>query len=146
MLDGIGPGPFCATLLSDMGAHVLRIDREGFEVPDVDLPSRGRRSVVLDLKAPEGLATALSLIDKADVLVEGFRPGVMERLGLGPEESLRRNPHLVYGRMTFTEVAGQVQPAPASRFWRTPGAIQGSPPMPGEGGAEALRQWGGEPA
>lgn len=97
---GIGPGPFCAMLLSDMGADVLRIDRAGFETPDVDLPSRGRRSIVLDLKSAAGLGTALDLIAKADVLVEGFRPGVMERLGLGPEVALPRNPRLVYGRMT----------------------------------------------
>ena len=103
---GIGPGPFCAMLLSDMGADVVRIDRAGFEVPDVDLPSRGRRSLVLDLKAPADLVTAWALIEKADVLVEGFRPGVMERLGLGPDEALRRNPRLVYGRMTGWGQAG----------------------------------------
>ena len=97
---GIGPGPFCAMMLSDMGAEVLRIDRAGFETPEVDLPSRGRRSLVLDLKAAADGATALALIEKADVLVEGFRPGVMERLGLGPEVALVRNPRLVYGRMT----------------------------------------------
>lgn len=97
---GIGPGPFCAMMLSDMGAEVLRIDRAGFETPEVDLPSRGRRSLVLDLKSAADVATALDLIEKADVLIEGFRPGVMERLGLGPDAALVRNPRLVYGRMT----------------------------------------------
>lgn len=97
---GIGPGPFCAMLLSDMGADVLRIDRAAFETPEVDLPSRGRRSLVLDLKQPADVETALALVEKADVLLEGFRPGVMERLGLGPDAALARNPRLVFGRMT----------------------------------------------
>lgn len=97
---GIGPGPFCAMLLSDMGADVLRIDRAAFEAPEVDLPSRGRRSLVLDLKQAADVETALALIAKADVLLEGFRPGVMERLGIGPDVALARNPRLIFGRMT----------------------------------------------
>lgn len=104
---GIGPGPFCCMLLSDMGADVVRIDRGSGArggtpkgAPKSDVTSRGRRSVVLDLKAGADVETALALIAKADVLVEGFRPGVMERLGLGPDQALTRNPRLVYGRMT----------------------------------------------
>ncbi|MBI1187081.1 MAG: CoA transferase [Alphaproteobacteria bacterium] len=104
---GIGPGPFCAMLLSDMGADVVRIDRVSGarggtpKGPNVyDVTSRGRRSVALDLKKPEDVETALRLMSKADALIEGFRPGVMERLGLGPDVALARNPKLVYGRMT----------------------------------------------
>jgi alpha-methylacyl-CoA racemase len=98
---GIGPGPFCGMLLSDLGADVARIDRIGARggAPS-DVTARGRRSVALDLKDPAAVETALSLIDKADAVFEGFRPGVMERLGLGPEVALKRNPKLVYGRMT----------------------------------------------
>lgn len=98
---GIGPGPFCCMLLSDMGADVVRIDRKGARggSPN-DVLARGRRSVALDLKEESDRAVALALVEKADALVEGFRPGVMERLGLGPEEALSRNPRLVYGRMT----------------------------------------------
>src|SRR3954449_7207838 len=103
-LAGIGPGPFAAMLLADLGADVLRIDRPGatptFGDPGVDLLNRGRRSVAVDLKHPQGAATVLALAERADVLLEGFRPGVVERLGLGPEECLARNPRLVYGRMT----------------------------------------------
>jgi len=98
---GIGPGPFCAMMLADMGAEVIRIDRKGEKrFGRLDITSRGRRSVALDLKNPEGVKTALRLIEKADALLEGFRPGVMERLGLGPEQCSQVNPRLVYGRMT----------------------------------------------
>lgn len=100
---GIGPGPFCAMMLADMGAEVIRIDRTGADpepVPGSQVVNRGRRSVALDLKRPEGRDTALRLLDRADALVEGFRPGVMEKLGLGPEVVLARQPKLVYGRMT----------------------------------------------
>ena len=100
---GIGPGPFCAMLLADMGAEVLRIDRPGgndFLGQRHDVLARGRRSVALNLKRPEAVAAALRLIAQADVLIEGFRPGVMERLGLGPEVCWADNPKLVYGRMT----------------------------------------------
>lgn len=103
---GIGPGPFCAMMLADLGAEIVRIDRADKvpatfpDTPSLDVLNRGRRSVGIDLKAPEGVATALELIAGVDALIEGFRPGVMERLGLGPEVCLERNPRLVYGRMT----------------------------------------------
>ena len=104
--QGIGPGPFCGMMLSDMGADIVRIDRAANvrggdpAQPPTDILARGRRSIGLDLKAAEGVEVALRLIEGADALFEGFRPGVMERLGLGPEECLRRQPKLVYGRMT----------------------------------------------
>jgi alpha-methylacyl-CoA racemase len=102
---GIGAGPFCAMLLADLGADVVRVDRKGDErlapfPPEFDIVNRGRRSIAIDLKSPSGLAVAARLIDGADALVEGYRPGVMERLGLGPEPCLERNPGLIYGRMT----------------------------------------------
>ncbi|MFP6827403.1 MAG: CaiB/BaiF CoA-transferase family protein [Pseudohongiellaceae bacterium] len=101
-MAGIGPGPFCAMMLSDMGAEVVRIDRLSHKGAGsrANILNRGRRSLALDLKTPQGVETTLALIDEADVLIEGFRPGVMERLGLGPEPCLERNPKLVYGRMT----------------------------------------------
>lgn len=99
---GIGPGPFCGMLLSDLGADVVRIDRKGGGRggAPTDITSRGRRSVALDLKHPPAVETCLKLMEKADGIIEGFRPGVMERLGLGPEVALKRNPKLVFGRMT----------------------------------------------
>ena len=98
---GIGPGPFCGMLLSDLGADVVRIDRHGGRGGSpTDITSRGRRSVALDLKDPAAIETCLQLLEKADAVFEGFRPGVMERLGLGPDIALKRNPKLVYGRMT----------------------------------------------
>ena len=98
---GIGPGPFCGMLLADLGADVVRIDRaESAGRGHPDLANRGKRSIAVDLKKPEGIEAALSLIEKADGLLEGFRPGVMERLGVGPDVALKRNPRLVYGRMT----------------------------------------------
>ena len=99
---GIGPGPFCGMLLSDLGADVVRIDRPGDGKPGnpADVNGRGRRSIGLDLKQDGDIATALELVARADALIEGFRPGVMERLGLGPDIALQRNPRLVYGRMT----------------------------------------------
>lgn len=102
-LAGIGPGPFCSMLLSDLGAEVVRVDRlevAGKRNPNTDVLLRGRRSVAVDLKNPKGVETVLRLVEQADALLEGFRPGVMERLGLGPDECLQRNPKLVYGRMT----------------------------------------------
>jgi alpha-methylacyl-CoA racemase len=96
---GIGPAPFCAMLLADLGADVVRIDRA--DEPAIDpVTSRGKTSLVLDLKSPAGAALALAAMQRADVLIEGFRPGVMERLGLGPDVALTRNPRLIYGRMT----------------------------------------------
>ena len=100
-LAGIGPGPFCGMMLSDMGAEVIRIDRPGAGPGRVaDVLARNRRSIALDLKNPEGVETVLRLVESADALFEGFRPGVTERLGLGPDDCLGRNPKLVYGRMT----------------------------------------------
>ncbi len=101
--QGIGPGPFCGMLLSDLGADVIRIDRAGGggrQATPANVEMRGRRSIALDLKNPGDVETALKLIEKADGLIEGFRPGVMERLGLGPDVALERNPKLAYGRMT----------------------------------------------
>ncbi len=106
---GLGPCPFAAMMLADMGAEVIRIDRKaapGAANPfpmlgtKYDVMARGRRSLALDLKSPEGIQLLLELADKADVIIEGFRPGVMERLGAGPEVCLARNPKLVYGRVT----------------------------------------------
>ena len=105
-LAGIGPGPMCAMLLSDMGADVLRVDRmadAGLGIAmdqKYSLLNRGRRSVAFDLKRPEAIEAVLKLVEKADALIEGFRPGVTERLGLGPDDCLKRNPRLIYGRMT----------------------------------------------
>ena len=98
---GIGPGPFCGMLLSDLGTDVVRIDRKGHgRASPADVTSRGRQSVALDLKRPEAVEACLKLMERADAVFEGFRPGVMERLGLGPDVALARNPKLVYGRMT----------------------------------------------
>ncbi|NKQ51912.1 CoA transferase [Amycolatopsis sp. K13G38] len=106
-IGSIGPGPFCAMLLADLGADVIRVDRAagaGLVSPNSDfrteLLHRGRRSVAVDLKHPDGPAVVLDLVARADVLIEGFRPGVAERLGIGPEVCAERNPGLVYGRMT----------------------------------------------
>jgi len=132
---GLAPGPFACLILADLGAEVLRIDRPGDS--SANPLGRGRRSVAVDLKNPDGLATVRTLIESADVLVEGFRPGVMERLGLGPDECAARNPRLIYGRMTgwgqdgpmaqqaghdinYISIAGSLEPiGPA-----------GSPPVP----------------
>ena len=100
---GIGPGPFCAMMLSDMGADVIRIERKGqlsLTEPKYDVMMRNRRSVGIDLRKPEGSAAVLKMVARVDALQEGFRPGVMEKLGLGPDICLEINPALVYGRMT----------------------------------------------
>ncbi|MFD5053442.1 CaiB/BaiF CoA transferase family protein [Streptomyces tendae] len=103
-LAGIGPGPFAAMLLADLGADVVRVDRPGGPGlgidPAHDVTNRNKRSVVVDLKAPDGPARVLDLAERADVLIEGYRPGVAERLGVGPRDCHARNPRLVYGRMT----------------------------------------------
>ncbi|MEU9355372.1 CaiB/BaiF CoA-transferase family protein [Streptomyces griseoloalbus] len=103
-LAGIGPGPFAAMLLADLGADVVRVDRPGGPGlgidPAHDVTLRNKRSVIVDLKAPDGAARVLDLVERADVLIEGNRPGVTERLGVGPEDCHARNPRLVYGRMT----------------------------------------------
>jgi alpha-methylacyl-CoA racemase len=97
---GIGPAPFGVMLLADLGAEILRIERAGATWPDVPIVSRGRASLVLDLKSDEGRMAALRIAEAADAVVEGFRPGVMERMGLGPDVLMGRNPRLVYARMT----------------------------------------------
>ncbi len=105
-IAGIGPGPFAAMLLSDLGAEVIRVERVAAvrggapDKPAGDISLRGRRNVAIDLKHPDGVATLLELVESADALIEGFRPGVMERLGIGPDVCLERNPKLVFGRMT----------------------------------------------
>lgn len=103
-LAGIGPGPFCAMMLADLGAEVVRVDRPGGTMTLSDrrkeIVNRGRRSVAVDLRHPEGAGVVLRLIEQADVLIEGFRPGTAERLGLGPEDCWARNRRLVYGRIT----------------------------------------------
>jgi alpha-methylacyl-CoA racemase len=105
-MPAIGPAPFCTMLLADLGADVLRLDRlgeSGLGVkvdPRFDLMGRGKRSFAIDLKLPASRELVLSILEKADVVIEGFRPGTMERLGLGPDVALERNPRLIYGRMT----------------------------------------------
>jgi alpha-methylacyl-CoA racemase len=105
-MGAIGPVPYAATLLADLGADVIRVDRlspSGLGVPvppEADVHGRSRRSVAIDLKRPEGVSLALSLVERSDILLEGFRPGVMEGLGLGPDACLARQPGLIYGRMT----------------------------------------------
>lgn len=105
-IAGIGPGPFAAMMLADMGAEVIRVERAQAvrgpapDAPGFDALQRGRRNIAIDLKHPDGVATLLRLVESADALIEGFRPGVMERLGVGPDACLARNPRLVYGRMT----------------------------------------------
>ena len=102
-MAGIGPGPFAAMMLADMGADILRIQRPGRDDEAGrrhDVMGRGRRTLVLDLRDPAAVASVLALVERADILIEGYRPGVMERLGLGPDVCLQRNPRLVFGRMT----------------------------------------------
>ena len=112
-LAGLGPAPFAGMMLADAGADIIRIDRSARATyppntePHVDLMNRGRRSVAVDLKHPDGVGLVLRLVEQADGLMEGFRPGVAERLGMGPDVCLDRNPKLVYGRMTGW---GQVGP------------------------------------
>ncbi len=112
-MAGIGPGPFCAMMLSDMGAEVIRVDRLAHKGSGhrANVLNRGRRSIAVDLKNPDGVAAVQQLIDGADVVIEGFRPGVMERLGLGPETCLARNPRLIFGRMTGWGQSGPLAPA-----------------------------------
>ncbi|MHA6332686.1 CaiB/BaiF CoA transferase family protein [Qipengyuania sp. CAU 1752] len=113
---GIGPGPFCGMMLADHGAEVIRIDRASGQrggsqpVTSKDVLARGRKSIAVDLKSAEGVALARKLAASADGIIEGFRPGVMERLGLGPDELLKDNPRLVYGRMTGWGQTGPYAP------------------------------------
>ncbi|MFJ6805789.1 CaiB/BaiF CoA transferase family protein [Streptomyces anulatus] len=113
-LGGIGPGPFAGMLLADQGADVIRIDRpaEAGTTSKHPILHRGRRSVTLDLKDPSSVEAVLAVIDTADAFIEGFRPGVAERLGLGPDDCLARNPKLVYGRMTGWGQDGPLAQAP----------------------------------
>ncbi len=142
-LAGIGPGPLAAMMLGDMGAEVVRIERPAAGDPLMpleprhDVISRGRRSVALDLKDPAHLAVLLRLIDRADGLIEGFRPGVMERLGLGPEACLARNPRLVFGRITGFGQSGPLAQSAGHdlNYLSLTGALAamgrpGSPPAP----------------
>ena len=105
-LAGLGPGPFAAMMLADMGADVIKVDRASAsrggnpDAPPADVLARNRQSIGVDLKNPDGVEAVLTLVQEADVLLEGFRPGVCERLGLGPDVCLERNPRLIYGRMT----------------------------------------------
>jgi alpha-methylacyl-CoA racemase len=111
-IAGIGPGPHAAMLLADLGADVIRVERPGGAMSagsrEADLLTRGRPSVAMDLKDPAAVATVLELVESADVLIEGMRPGAAERLGLGPDECLARNRRLVYGRMTGWGQDGQL--------------------------------------
>ncbi|MFO1267984.1 MAG: CaiB/BaiF CoA-transferase family protein [Rubrivivax sp.] len=115
-IQGIGPAPFCGMLLADLGADVVLVDRARIGPEDLDLgrhdvTHRGKRSIALDLKSGEDVQTLLALVERCDALIEGMRPGVMERLGLGPDECLARNPRLVYGRMTGWGQQGLAQAA-----------------------------------
>ncbi len=143
-LVGIGPCPFAAMMLADMGAEILRIDRAGgasgfvsFPDPSADFLARGRASIGVNLKHPDGVALLLRLLEQCDALLEGFRPGVMERLGLGPETCLERNPKLVYGRMTGWGQEGPLAQAPGHdiNYISLAGALHhigraGAPPTP----------------
>ncbi|MDQ3133497.1 MAG: CoA transferase [Acidobacteriota bacterium] len=112
-IASIGPGPFCAMMLADMGAEVIRVERQSAQGTGskYDVLNRGRRSIAIDLKRPEGVETVLRLVAHADALIEGFRPGVMERLGLGPEVCFGRNQQLVYGRVTGWGQTGPLREA-----------------------------------
>ena len=142
-LAGIGPGPMCAMMLSDMGADVIRVDRvadSGLGMkrdPRFDLLNRGRRSVAVDMKSEAGREAVLRLVAAADGLIEGFRPGVTERLGVGPDECLARNPRLVYGRMTGWGQDGPIAHAAGHdiNYIALTGALhavgsRGGPPVP----------------
>ena len=101
-MAGIGPAPFCGMVLSDLGAEVIRIDRvtSAGSVSKQDANNRGKKSIAVDLKATKGIEIVLKLVTKSDAIFEGFRPGVMEKLGLGPDVCLQKNEKIVYGRMT----------------------------------------------
>jgi alpha-methylacyl-CoA racemase len=142
-IAGIGPGPFAAMLLADMGAEVLRVDRSQAvrggdpSKPPADVLNRGRRSIGVDLKNPDGVQTVLKLVESADALIEGFRPGVTERLGIGPDDCLARNPKLVYGRMTGWGQEGPMAQAAGHdiNYIALAGALEpigraGQPPLP----------------
>src|SRR5262249_55542574 len=113
-IAGIGPGPFAAMMLSDMGAEVIRVERtqtvRADAGPNKDVLQRNRRNIAIDLKSEQGRDTLMKLIESADALIEGFRPGVMERLGVGPDACLARNPRLIFGRMTGWGQEGPYSP------------------------------------
>jgi alpha-methylacyl-CoA racemase len=131
-IGGIGPGPFCAMHLADLGADVISVVRAPNGTPPITGPvlNRGKRSVFADLKTPEGKALVLSLCATADVLIEGMRPGVMERLGLGPDECRAQNPKLVYARMTGWGQSGPLAPAAGhdTNYVAVSGALWGASP------------------
>jgi len=142
-IAGIGPGPFCAMMLADMGADVVRVDRSqavrggDADAPPADVMNRGRRSIGVDLKHPDGVATVMDLVAGADALLEGFRPGVAERLGIGPDACLTHNPSLVYGRMTGWGQDGPYAPTAGHdiNYIALAGALDpigraGGPPVP----------------
>ena len=173
-LQGIGPGPFCGMMLSDMGAEVIRVDRSAnvtdhhLDAPPIDVLARGRASIGLDLKNPDGAEALLRLVEHSDALIEGFRPGVMERIAdvfkaktrdewcqimdatdvcFAPVLTLAeapQHPHNVH-REVFCEVAGVIQPSPSPRFSRTVGAVQSPPAHPGQHTDEVLAIAGYDP-
>lgn len=137
-MAAIGPVPFACMVLSDLGAEVIRVDRVAggmsLGANPADIPNRGRRSIAVDLKRPDGIETILKVIETADILVEGFRPGVMEKLGLGPAVCLRRQPRLVFGRGTgwgqdgpLSQAAGHdinfIVLKSGARSWRRPMSV-----------------------
>jgi len=136
-ISGIGPGPFCGMMLSDMGAEVVAVERTLTAVQETDPTQRNRHRVTLDLKSPAGVAALLAMVEHADVLFEGFRPGVAERLGFGPDVCLARNPRLVYGRMTGWGQSGPLAKAAGHdiNYIALSGALKaigrkGEPPVP----------------
>ncbi len=137
-IAGIGPGPFCAMMLADLGADVIRVERPGGGmVLPMDLMNRSRRSLGVNLKSPEGVQLVLDLVDTADVVMEGFRPGVAERLGIGPDACLKRNPKVVYGRITGWGQEGPLAPRAGHdmNYIALAGALDpigdnGGPPIP----------------
>lgn len=160
-IAGVGPAPFAAMLLADMGAEVIRVDRvdaieqsPGMDDPRFRIPERSRSSVAVDLKSPEGAEIVLRLAGTADAVIEGFRPGVAERLGIGPDECRARNPRLVYGRMTGWGQRGPLSDRAGHdiNFISVAGALHtvglaGQPPVPpvnlvGEGGGGMLLAFG----
>jgi alpha-methylacyl-CoA racemase len=144
-MAGMGPAPFCGMLLADLGAEVITIGRKSVptDTPAAQvLSERGKRTIALNLKTPEGVEAVLKLCEGADALFEGFRPGVMEKLGLGPEQCLARNPKLVFGRMTGWGQTGPLAQAPAPRFSRSEATIAHPPKHAGIDTDEVLRGCG----